>query len=133
MDTRRWSKRIAVAGATLAVLACSVPTEGFTVTVTQRERFAPPNEYRSWWESVEACSALRGDFDLARWYRAAGITSGGEGVQGIWESPHDITVVRGAEADASIVSHEILHNLLQGDIDHRHDAWVRCNLVRVDA
>ena len=114
--------------ATLGLPACSIPTEGLSIEVTQIQRFEPPEEYRSWWETVEACSSRSGDFDLVRWYQADGIVIRGEDVDGIWESPHDITVVETAKEDAFVVRHEMLHELLRGDIDHEHEAWSLCGL-----
>ena len=129
MNTNRRIELIAALAATLALPVCSIPTEGFTVTVTLRESFVPSAQHRTWWTDVQACSSTRGDFHLVRWYRAAEIRSGGKSVQGIWQFPHDVTVVRGAEAVSSIVRHEMLHELLRGDADHKNEAWVRCDLV----
>ena len=133
MNTNRRIELIAAVAATLALPACSLPTEGFTVTVTQRESFVPSSVHRTWWTAVEGCSSTRGEFELVRWYRAGGIRSGGESLQGVWQSPHDLIVVRGAEEDSLIVRHEILHELLRGDANHKNDAWSRCDLLGVGA
>ncbi len=129
------NRRIELVGAlaaTLSVAACSIPTEAFTVEVSQREQFTPPGEYRIWWGDVEECSSTMGDFDVVRWYRAAQITNGDQTVQGLWEFPHDITLTREAEGIGSIVRHEILHDLLRGDTEHTLSAWTRCDLLRED-
>ena len=52
----------------------------------------------------------------------------GKDVNGFWESPHDITVVNTAKGNASVVRHEMLHDLLRGDRDHEHEAWSHCDL-----
>ena len=128
MNTNRRIELIAAVAATLALLACSIPTEGLSLAVTRRQRLVPPAEYRSWWETVEACSSRSGDFDLVRWYEADGIVIRGDVVLGFWEPPHDITVVNTAKEDAFVVRHEMLHDLLRGDLDHKHEAWSHCNL-----
>jgi len=128
MNTNRPIELIAAVAATLMLLACSIPTEGLSLAVTQRQRFVPPEEYRGWWETVEACSFRLGDFDLVRWYQADVIVIEGKDLNGFWESPHDITVVKTAKGNTSVVRHEMLHDLLHGDPDHEHEAWSHCGL-----
>ena len=128
MSTNRRIELIAGAAATLALVACSTPTESFSLAVTQVRRFVPPEEYRSYWETVEACSSKSGDFDLVSWYQANAIVIDGEVVLGFWEAPHDITVVNTAKENDVVVRHEMLHDLLSGDPDHAHEAWSDCNL-----
>ncbi len=132
MNTNRRIELTAAVAATLALLACSIPTEGLSVTVTQIQRFVPPEEYRTWWETVEACSSRSGDFELVRWFQADGIVIRGKVVLGFWESPHDITVVKTVKEEAFVVRHEMLHDLLRGDPDHEHRAWSRCDLGNQD-
>ena len=128
MNTSRRIELIAGAAATLALVACSTPTENLSLAITQARRFGPPEEYRSLWETVEACSSVSGDFELVHWYEASRIVIQGEVVLGFWEAPHDITVVITAKENDFVVGHEMLHDLLSGDPDHRHEAWSHCNL-----
>ena len=128
MNTDRRIRLIAAVVATLALVACSIPTEGLSLAVTQRQPLVPLQEYRGWWEIVEACSSRSGDFDLVRWYEASGIVVRGEVALGLWEPPHDITVVNTVKENAFIVRHEMLHDILGGDPDHKDEAWLRCNL-----
>ena len=88
----------------------------------------PPDEYRSWWEATEACSSTSGDFDLVQWYHASSIIRQGENVSGLWEPPHDITIRRDQEMTAFVVRHEMLHELLRGNVDHELPAWLHCDL-----
>jgi hypothetical protein len=81
---------------------------------------------------VEACSSKTGDFDLVRWFEASALVVQGESVLGIWEPMHDITVLNTLKDEASIVRHEMLHDLLGGDIEHVHEAWSACGLGRRD-
>ena len=128
MNTNRRIELVAGAAATLALVACSTPTEGFSLAVRDVRRFVPPAEYRSLWETVEACSSQSGDFDLVEWYEANAIVIDGEVVLGFWEAPHDITVVNTAKENDFVVRHEMLHDLLSGDPDHEDQAWSDCNL-----
>ena len=123
MNTNRPIELIAAVAATLALLACSIPTEGLSLAVTGLQRFVPPEGYRGWWETVEACSSRSGDFDLVRWCQADVMVIGGKDGSGFWEPPHDITVVNTAKGNASVVRHEMLHDLLRGDPDHEDEAW----------
>ncbi len=125
MNANRRIELIAAVAATLALLACS---DSVSVAIAQRQQFEPPEEYRSWWETVEACSSRSGDFDLVRWFDTASIVVQGVVVSGLWEPPHDITLWSLATENASVVRHEILHDLLRGDGDHKDDAWSLCNL-----
>ena len=128
MNTNRPIELIATVATTLVLLACSIPTEGLSLAVTGLQRFVPPEEYRGWWETVEACSSRSGDFDLVRWYQADVLVIGGKDVSGSWEPPHDITVAKTAKGNAFVVHHEMLHDLLRGDPDHEHEAWSHCDL-----
>ncbi len=128
MNTNTRIELIVAAAATLALPACSVPTESVILAFTQRQRFEPPAQYRSLWETVEGCSSRSGDFDLVHWHEAEGIVFQGEIVLGLWEPPHDITVVNTAKENVFVVSHEMLHELLRGDIDHKDEAWSQCDL-----
>jgi hypothetical protein len=128
VNTSRRIELIAGAAATLALVACSTPTENLSIAVTQIQRFEPPEEYRSLWETVEACSSMSNDFELVRWYEAQGIVIQGDVVLGFWEAPHDITILSNAKENDFVVRHEMLHDLLSGDPDHQHEAWSQCGL-----
>ena len=132
MNTKRRIERVAAVAATLALSACSTPTEGLSIAVTGRQRFEPLGEYRGWWETVEACSSRSGDFDRVRWYEADEMVIRGKSVLGFWEPPHDITISNALKEEASIVRHEMLHDLLTGDVEHEQGAWSACGLDRPD-
>ncbi len=117
---------------TLALLAgflvgCS--SLGFESEVTNKTPFSPPEVYADWWDATEACSGLDGDFARVSWYLATGITGDGKVASGRWSQPHDIVIVRGYEGDETIVRHEMLHDLLDGDPDHTSALWVACGLA----
>jgi len=54
----------------------------------------------------------------------------GVGVMGEWFPDHHIYVVVWVVHDSvgHVVAHEILHDLLNGDINHQSPAWTRCGL-----
>ena len=128
MNTKRRIERVATVAATLALAACSTPTEGLRIAVTQRQRYEPLEEYQGWWETVEACSSKSGDLGRVRWYEASEMVVRGESVLGLWEPHHDITVLNTLKEEAPILRHEMLHDLLSGDIEHEHQAWSACDL-----
>jgi hypothetical protein len=127
MNTSRRIELITGAAATLALVACSIPTENHSLAVAGVQRFVPPEEYRILWETVEACSSMSGDFELVRWYQADEIVIQGHVVLGFWVAPHDITLVKTSKESDFVVSHEMLHDLLS-DPGHEHEAWSDCNL-----
>jgi len=90
-------------------------------------RMVPLSEYRIWWREVEGCSKTSGDFDRVEWYRAETFGAGND-VVGQWSPPHSITVRFGYEYNETVVKHEILHDLLDGDRFHDEPAWITCNL-----
>lgn len=110
------------------VLACA-PTapEG-------AESFTPPPGYGAWWASVASCSGLTPiahGWQLVHWFT---VPSGSDGkmwcgnmrTRGCWRAPDDIYVAKGQETVATVVSHEMLHEMLNGDADHSHGAWAQC-------
>jgi len=113
--------------AMLLLGACS--SLGFEAEVTNKTPLDPPAVYATWWARTEACSGLRGDMARVSWYTATGITGDGKVASGRWSAPHDIIIVLGYEADETIVRHEMLHDLLDGDPGHLDAAWTRCDLL----
>ena len=49
--------------------------------------------------------------------------------RGVWTPPHQITLVRGYEDNEITVRHEMLHDLLEGDSEHRSPLWTECDLI----
>ena len=111
--------------------ACNFsPTDVWVFSLSGHTRVEPPEEYRTWWETTEACSSIVGDFDLVEWYRALEIVTRGTVLLGRWEPPHQITIVQAHELNTFVVRHEILHELLRGDSNHQGEAWLQCELIR---
>ena len=96
-------------------------------------RFTPPPVYRTLWDSVEACSSLRGDFALVRWFAVPGalIPYGGVDANGVWKPRHNIYLSEDAAFSSAAgyftVRHEMLHDLMQGGADHS-PVFRRCGL-----
>jgi hypothetical protein len=73
----------------------------------------PPAPYRTWWNLVEACSTLRGDFDALRWYVAEEVNAGDPTVGATWNGETNQIVLDNTVAgDGRVVRHEMLHALL---------------------
>lgn len=97
----------------LAVLtiACSDALAPFTLTA----------QYRVWWEELEACSGLSGDFDAVRFYvlpDRSSFTVDGKTYWGYWSPQgNTITLAERWAMTEKLVKHEEMHALLQ-DTSH---------------
>jgi hypothetical protein len=73
----------------------------------------PPAPYRTWWNLVEECSALRGNFDGLRWYVAEEVDPRDPTVRASWNGEENhILLDNTAAGDGRVVRHEMLHALL---------------------
>jgi len=86
-----------------------------------RESFVPSASYAMWWSELESCSGVTGDFDRLRFFEVVApvFVDGqqfpcGQGFvcNGMWESPHDISVAPAFRRTERLVKHEMLHDLL---------------------
>lgn len=115
---------------TVIALACAACTDlGFVAEIRDREAFDPPTSYRAWWAATETCSGRSGRVERIEWFLATSIVSNGALAFGAWTPPHQIVIVSGFENDETIVRHEMLHDLLDGDSEHRARAWTTCDLI----
>jgi hypothetical protein len=114
-----------VAAAVLAACEASL----VNVKKEDVEPFEALAEYSSFWDDTESCSGVEGELEQVSWFRASEIWSNGRLVRGLWEPPHNITVWNGLEDDRETVRHEMLHDLLRGDPEHRLPAWSDCGLL----
>ncbi len=78
----------------------------------------PPPVYETWWNDLELCSGVSGDFHAVSWYYipgSAGFRSGsGADVLGIWQPVGNaIVIAEAALQDQWVVAHEELHALLK--------------------
>jgi hypothetical protein len=90
--------------------------------------FAPLPVYAEWWSQLQVCSARVASMDRIEWFMADGLTQNGALVLGKWEEPHRITVLANQIESESVVKHEMLHDLLNGDPDHQGPAWDACGV-----
>lgn len=117
---------VGIAALLVTVAACGDPL--IEARIENRRPFVPPATYAALYRAVEACSGRTGDFTRIRWFLASSIEADGRPARARWSPPHDIVIVAGYETDDRTVSHEMLHDLLDGDPDHRHRAWDACDL-----
>ena len=109
-----------------ALGACSEPT---SPEIPGRYEILPPASYAEWWTRVEACSGKRGAISRVRWYTVSSFPDRPD-LLGQWNSNHEITLRDDVRDLEPVVSHEILHELLDGDRDHLELAWTTCGLPR---
>ena len=111
--TRRASSLVLFAA--LAQTACVVPTEAPTFPAGAVEYQAPP-VYRLWWNLVESCSGLSGDFSAVRFYDEPGVTiatAGADSANGYWFGDGNrILVGQERMYEGPLLRHEMLHALL---------------------
>ncbi len=110
----------------LLLAACGDPI--IEARIENRRPFDPLPPYADLHEAVEACSGRTGPFGRIRWFLASSIVADGRVARARWSPPHDIVIVAGYETNDRTVSHEMLHDLLDGDPDHRDTAWDDCSL-----
>jgi hypothetical protein len=115
-DVAGWPKFLGISaftwGATVCIMmllsACSPLTAPLSVTRDARH-FPPPSSYAAMWDSLKACSGLRGDLGRVSFYvvdslpdRAVGRTVG-----------HSVYLVDIMVDNPLVVRHEMMHALLQ--------------------
>lgn len=83
--------------------------------MTKEQPFIPLPVYREWYAELEACTGIKGDFDVIRFFTAESITEGGEPRGGYWTPPHKITLQDNMVEPvfAWLIKHELMHDLIQ--------------------
>ena len=79
------------------------------------EGWTPPAHYRAIWDSAQACTGKRGNFDRIVWYRMPGNNfpyKDGSAIAS-WTRPHAITIAVEWQTTDWVVKHEMIHDLLQ--------------------
>jgi hypothetical protein len=121
---------------TAAALVALIGATGFGVTSAcsdpvavegLRTAIEPKLLYRSLWVDVRVCSGLERDYHGIRWYVTPWFPDQPD-VLGQWNSRREITLRTDAQLNADVISHELLHDLLDGDGLHADPAWVECDL-----
>lgn len=109
----------------VVLLACADPL-GWLYR-TEPEPFDPPPEYQTYWAQAEHCTGLTGNFARLRFHVSDSLPCPGHlmGCYGFWVQPHDIYLLRRVTGRASVVRHEMTHDLLQRD-GHPPAYFPRC-------
>jgi hypothetical protein len=122
-----FADRLFRAALLLPGIGCATPTGECWPGVA----FAPPVTYEAMYRRVEECSERRGNYAAMRFYQARDGTLG-DRVMGRWAPPHNVYLTTWVVVTDSVESittmHEMLHDLLDGDPEHQHEAWDRCRL-----
>lgn len=123
---RQWSSAVRLLGLILAPVGAScsdaLPVDDFRMPVEE-----PPPLYRSLWADVEACSGLTAPFEAVDWYLTPAFPEDGA-ILGQWNDRGEIILRWDTRFSRVVVKHEILHELLEGDREHRSPAWRACDL-----
>lgn len=105
------------AGTLLVVLvsACTSTTEPLQSGALP---FTAPQSYQTWWQEVESCSGIDGNFGDVSWYYVPGVNvftvGGNPNVAGYWQPYHHSVTLAGLRMDdPDLVRHEMLHALLK--------------------
>jgi len=102
--------------------ACSMGPDPDEPSLVRTVLDPPPSEYAAWWRELEGCSGLNGDFWRLTFLQVVEpvLIDGrefpcGDGYfcNGMWESPHDISIAPRYVNDERLVKHEMLHDLVR--------------------
>lgn len=124
MRTRHGVWGLLVAGSMVACL--EHPTASWADITTS---LTPPPAYARWWQELEECTGLTGDFSTVAWEVVAGdvIPRKEQDVAGVyWRNRRLIQLAESWVTHSGIVKHEMLHALspVQG---HGHWAYMISN------
>ena len=93
---------------TLGLVSCE------PVTFTDIDRITPPDLYRGWWAETTACVGRpTAAFERVTWFTVTRISEGKAEFGGYWQPPHEIYLRVDQALIASVVRHEMVHDLLQ--------------------
>ena len=85
-------------------------------------RFSPPASYFTWWQQMEDCSGLTGDFSSITWYVLPGASrlqvNGVEWYGAYYPNTNAIVLPEAFLNDSSDIRHEQLHALLRWTMGH---------------
>ncbi len=108
---------------TVLLLGCELPTN-VAFPAENLKQYQPPRYYGLWWEMVETCAGVRGNFDAVSWYRpieGAQLQFRGESsFAGYWWEDGNRIAVK-TVGSGPLVRHEMLHALLRSG---RHPASI---------
>lgn len=110
--------------------ACETPTEPHDNSDLERAvSYEPFSIYRVWWNEVEECMGVEGDFDKIKFFKVPGETFSVEGkdnVLGYWKPPHSIYVAGYSTLNEIVIKHEMGHELLRPGTVSQDHLFVEC-------
>lgn len=103
----------------LASLAAIVLCSGCRFEPEGAAPLEVPSIYRQWWAEIERCAQKKGNFERVRFWVIKGdkFPCPNGPCAGHWRSPHDVYIAETWTYNASLVKHEMLHDVL-GTGDH---------------
>lgn len=90
--------------------------------------FEPPLVYKTWWQEAQDCLGVEGSFERIRWYvqQEHNFLCAGVYAMGCWHPNHHIVIAARRRKERNTIVHEMLHDLLGGDPNHAHAAFLDC-------
>lgn len=114
--------RLVLLAASLLTSGCDIPTGASAPPGAIP--FDPPAIYREWAAEVGRAANRRGSIDRVRWLVVPGdywmLEGSEEKTIGQWFSDGRIYIASAWTSDEGLIKHEILHEILRGDTDHKH-------------
>ncbi len=109
------------------ISGCGSPTDPVIGAI----EIEPPPVYEIYWSSIESCSGQTADFNRVRWFVRYQLPDDRD-VVGQRTNRNEIVLRSDLWLDQLVVSHEILHQILDGDGDHDSEHWAKCGVKLSD-
>jgi hypothetical protein len=106
---------------------------GISGLIEPEERLTAQADWRRWYTAMEACVGRPGNFDLIQWWDTDSVGHSGNVIAvAEWRPPHTIIVVDRFRDDSLVITHEEIHDLLQGGAE-TNPVFARCSLESTPA
>lgn len=113
----------------LTVLNC-IPFKTKTEIMVAPIQIHAPAIYFAWYTQLEDCTKLTGHFENIVWFVVPAPSfpchSDTNYCLGMWAAGHTILLAGPSARDSVIVKHEMLHDLLDGDSNHKNKFFKTC-------
>jgi hypothetical protein len=95
--------------------------------------YQPLPEYGKWYGELQRCAGIDGPpLNTVRWRQlpdATRLTYADTTFLAYWQPPATITISGWYIRSRPVIQHELLHQLLHGDHQHRDPRWIECSVL----